>query len=337
MPTEAEWEYACRAGTTTSFSSGENPPEHESANVWGVKNMHTGVREWCRDWYGEYPIPPQKDPVGPEHGMARIVRGGGLEGDDPRYASSAARCAVGPGFGIMPPASNQDVPNLQPDKQQGLIGTRFANPDFTRPEEVVFLDEPNKDWSGRNLAHDSADQYWGYIESPTTGRVTFTAEADSGLTLVIDNKKVLAGRAEEKPLSGTVSMIEGKKYPVVLSYFQDQDAESQGLSYLRLYWNWPGQDKVIVAAKALSYDSKHEALAKTDVPAPPRAPRVKGGKKSRRGAVFFRPSQAPSSILFYLISSMTSIAVSVLSCCSGIALGVLKVDRSGPLACYDDV
>jgi len=102
LPTEAEWEYACRAGTETHFSSGDKPPEAETPNPWGVKNMHTGVAEWCLDWHGVYPEQDQLNPVGPADGWVKIVRGGNLDWtaeDNPYYRRSANRAAVGPAFG----------------------------------------------------------------------------------------------------------------------------------------------------------------------------------------------------------------------------------------------
>lgn len=79
LPTEAEWEYVCRAGMRTPFSSGDGPLERGVANAWGVKNMHAGVPEWCLDWHGLYPARDVVDPVGPAHGTAKVVRGGGLD------------------------------------------------------------------------------------------------------------------------------------------------------------------------------------------------------------------------------------------------------------------
>ncbi len=154
LPTEAEWEYACRAGTQTPFSCGFNPPEHETANPWGLKNMHTGPLEWCLDWYGHYPEDPQTDPVGPEFGWMKVVRGGGLDvldastmsfyfgrdydawahGLSPFYKRSANRASVAPSF--APPSPEYQAkqtrcinPPLPPGRQytspyraKGMVG-----------------------------------------------------------------------------------------------------------------------------------------------------------------------------------------------------------------------
>ena len=90
LPTEAQWEYACRAGTTTPFGLGatidgtmtnmgtRSPTEVGTgkANAWKLLNLHGGVREWCWDWHGPYPEAPATDPMGPATGTERVVRGG---------------------------------------------------------------------------------------------------------------------------------------------------------------------------------------------------------------------------------------------------------------------
>ena len=97
LPTEAEWEYACRAGTTTVFYSGEgeetlrtaawyhdnsdkrtHPVGQKEANGWGLYDMHGNVWEWCNDWYDEnyYRKSPEVNPRGPEKGRFVVIRGG---------------------------------------------------------------------------------------------------------------------------------------------------------------------------------------------------------------------------------------------------------------------
>ena len=106
LPTEAQWEYACRAGTTTPFHFGDtlngdkancngNYPYGTStkgqylrktsevgsypANVWELYDMHGNVYEWCSDWYGDYPNGAVTDPTGASSGSSRVIRGGGWD------------------------------------------------------------------------------------------------------------------------------------------------------------------------------------------------------------------------------------------------------------------
>jgi formylglycine-generating enzyme len=92
LPTEAQWEYACRAGTTTRYPFGDTitpmqanyeenvfkttPVGTYPPNAWGFHDMLGNVWEWCLDWYGKYPSGSVVDPVGPPSGLQRVVRGG---------------------------------------------------------------------------------------------------------------------------------------------------------------------------------------------------------------------------------------------------------------------
>ena len=145
LPTEAEWEYACRAGTTTAFNTGDNitadqanyngsmpyndpfkekpketnrekttPVGSFKPNAWGLYDMHGNVKEWCWDWDGSYSTQAQTDPTGPDtapiFSRERVIRGGSW-----KYSSSLSRSAY-----------RADSMNIFPNDRRNDVGFRVA-------------------------------------------------------------------------------------------------------------------------------------------------------------------------------------------------------------------
>jgi len=134
---------------------------------------------------------------------------------------------------------------------EGLIGTYFNSEDFTSPERGMidilttidydWADDRGNGWSGR---------WWGFIEGPVTDEVTFIAEARDGLRLTIGSRVVIDGLEENGARSGKVSMTKGQKELIKLEL-----VSAHGQALLRLYWKWPGRDKHIIPASALSHST----------------------------------------------------------------------------------
>jgi formylglycine-generating enzyme required for sulfatase activity len=118
LPTEAEWEYSCRAGTTTMYYSGDteadlarvawydgnsksttHPVGQKEPNKFGLYDMHGNVWQWCQDWYGEdyYGKSDAENPAGPEQGAFRLLRGGSWR-NGPMDCRSGRRDRDGPGY-----------------------------------------------------------------------------------------------------------------------------------------------------------------------------------------------------------------------------------------------
>ncbi len=176
LPTEAEWEYACRAGTTSNYNTGDTLPKefHKNArmswypdpdrsseneivdltvgctppNLWGLHDMHGNVEEWCQDWYGPYEPHDQIDPVGRADGDFRVTRGGS-HSTEIYYLRSSNRMGALPedkhwllGFRVAlgDPPRTRPLPVMPPPLHQQGVGKRrpLRPPEAYDPEEPYF-------------------------------------------------------------------------------------------------------------------------------------------------------------------------------------------------------
>ena len=153
LPTEAEWEYACRAGTKTKYGFGEkdswlqnyawfhknsdnetHPVGLKTPNAWGLHDMHGNVLELCQDWYGEYPSGAATDPTGPTPGssyyLTRVSRGGSF-GNLAAACRSANRfegrsnISIGFRVAMSPTSQTNNPPPIALPESADSIGMKF--------------------------------------------------------------------------------------------------------------------------------------------------------------------------------------------------------------------
>ena len=259
LPTEAEWEYVCRAGTQSEFSSGEIIPEHETPNRWEIKNVHTGPLEWCYDWYGDYPFNEQTDPVGVEWGFSKVVRGGLPDNklkvyDYPVefYSRSSNRSSMAPSFNsFINKSESREVNKTIEGYDQympGLVGIIFDDKEMQKPVGVWRITELNSDKTKWQNLDDFTVMWIGQISSPYTGLVKIEAEADAGIRLKIDGQLIIDGWGLGENRNGQFEFQAGRRYKIEVDYIKQKGRPS----FMRFFWSFEGKQKELIPPEAFT-------------------------------------------------------------------------------------
>jgi len=235
LPTEAEWEYACRAGTTTEYYTGSSlPAEMQKAqqtnrnlewvkldvggttpNAFGLYDMHGNVEEWCQDWYGPYKADTQTNPGGPSDGLYKVTRGGS-HNTPVEFLRSANRSAA------------------TPDDHHSQIGFRivestaeliYSEPETATPANMSNVSQ-EKVWSQANMEASSETAFFmepiPFVIEPTDGTpfyshnhqpavtwcdngdllaIWFTTEQENGREMEVVGARLRKGASEWEPAS----------------------------------------------------------------------------------------------------------------------------------------
>lgn len=228
LPTEAEWEYACRAGTYYAFWTGDGLPDamrkHQQTvrdyapvslrvgqtepNAFGLYDMHGNVEEWCLDWYGPYTPEEQTDPAGRSEGLFRVTRGGSHNTPD-KYLRSANRMAMLPddrhaqtGFRVVQadyppvPTRGQEPPALHAcgvSQEKQVWKQTGKEPLFASP--AVYVVKPACPSTSPFFLHNHQPAIT-WCDNGDLLAIWFSANEENGRGMVVLASRLRAGASE---------------------------------------------------------------------------------------------------------------------------------------------
>lgn len=233
LPTEAEWEYACRAGSYFPYYMGDGLPDayrknqqtardpqpvslkvgQTEPNAFGLYDMHGNVEEWCLDWYGPYLPGFQTDPAGRISGDFRVTRGGSHNTPD-NYLRSSNRMAMLPddkhsftGFRIVE-SDWTPTPNVAEERgnhlnQQRIIQSKYTwkvveKPLFTAPVPYVI---PPSEASGEPLFSHNHQPAITWCDNGDLLAIWFSGDEENGRGMIVAASRKRAGTDEWDPAS----------------------------------------------------------------------------------------------------------------------------------------
>ena len=231
LPTEAEWEYACRAGTTTDYYTGSSLPaamQKQQAtnrnlqsvnlsvgktdpNAFGLYDMHGNVEEWCQDWYGPYASAAQTNPGGPSKGVFKVTRGGS-HNTPVRYLRSANRMAATPddfhlqiGFRVVESDAELSytepsaaVPANMKDVSQEKYSWGSGSSEAFFLEPIPFVIAPTDGTPFYSHNHQPAVTW---CDNGDLLAIWFTTEAENGREMEVVGSRLRKGASEWEPAS----------------------------------------------------------------------------------------------------------------------------------------
>ncbi|HIJ72415.1 MAG TPA: SUMF1/EgtB/PvdO family nonheme iron enzyme [Planctomycetes bacterium] len=232
LPTEAEWEYACRAGTSTAYYTGSELPKefykHQKGgweptpvdltvgrtrpSPWGLYDMHGNVEEWCYDWYGPYEQAEQTDPAGRSDGDFRVSRGGS-HNTLVKYLRSANRMATLPedkhwmlGFRVVIGEESEMQTLPEPEQEEWSADVRQENyfwsgknpsePYFSGP--VPYVKVPD-DSQGPMFSRHNHDPALTWCNNGDLFAIWYSCESENGWELCVLASRLRCGEKEWLP------------------------------------------------------------------------------------------------------------------------------------------